>query len=504
MARKVVYKTYQQHQLSLLPPSLDELIPAGHPVRIVNSVIDQIDISIIEKEYKAGGCSSYHPRMLLKVMVYAYMENMYSSRGMERLLKENINYMWLSGMSKPDHNTINRFRCEKLKDSLETIFHHVVELMIEQGVVSLKQAFVDGTKFEANANRYSFVWGKAITKNKARIAQQLKELWSYTQRIAQEELQEPEPPDFEPTDPAKVKETIEKIDRALRGSSQVDNKVKQKVNYAKRNWPSNLEKYNKQEMLLQGRNSMSKTDADATFMRMKEDHMQNGQLKPGYNVQLSTNDQYILCYSVHQHTNDFNALPEHLDRFQRMHGRLPKEVIADAGYGSEENYNLLENKDIVAYVKYPQFDREINNEIGEFDSSRLHYNKEKDCFYCPMGQAIAKRKQYTEQKTGKQITIYQASNCNGCPMRGVCHSSKENRTIKISHELLRHRKKARELLTSEKGQELRKKRSIDVEPTFGHIKHNKKFKRFNLRGIKKVDIEIGLVAIAQNLKKMAA
>lgn len=504
MARKVVYKSYQQHQLSLLPPSLDELIPSGHPVRIVNSVIDQIDISIIEKEYKAGGCSSYHPRMLLKVMVYAYMENMYSSRGMERLLRENINYMWLSGMSKPDHNTINRFRCEKLKNSLETIFSHVVELMIEQGVVSLKQAFVDGTKLEANANRYSFIWGRAIGKNKARISQQLKELWAYTQQVAQEELQEPEPPDFEPTDPAKVKETIEKIDRALRSSSQVDNKIKQKVNYAKRNWPSNLEKYAKQEALLQGRNSMSKTDADATFMRMKEDHMQNGQLKPGYNVQLSTCDQFILCYSVHQHTNDFNALPEHLERFEQMHGCLPKEVVADAGYGSEENYHMLENKDIEAYVKYPQFDREIKNEIGEFDTSRLHYDHHKDCFYCPMGQAIAKRNQYTEQKTGKKITIYQATNCNGCPMRGVCHSSKENRTIKISHELLRHRKKARELLTSEKGQELRKKRSIDVEPTFGHIKHNKKFKRFNLRGIKKVDIEIGLVALAQNLKKMAA
>lgn len=504
MVKKVVYKSYQQHQLTLLPYSLEELIPSGHPVRIVNAVIDQIDISALERMYKVGGCSSYHPRMLLKVMVFSYLENVYSSRAMERLLKENINFMWLSGSSKPDHNTINRFRAEKLKDSLETIFTHVVELMVEQGIVSLKQIFTDGTKIEANANRYTFIWGRSISKSKERIGVQLKSLWKYTQQVAGEEFNEPEPPDFEPTDPQKVRETIEKIDQALRATPEASKEIKQKVNYAKRNWPSKLEEYSRKEQQLQGRNSMSKTDPDATFMRMKEDHMLNGQLKPGYNVQISTQDQFILCYSVHQQTNDYHTLEPHLQCFERMHAALPQDIIADAGYGSEENYQILENKGINAFVKYPLFDKEIKSDIRDFDTSSLYYNKELDCFYCPMGQPMNKTSSYIEAATQKNISVYKAKNCTNCPLLGTCHKSKENRTIKISHELLRHRKKAKELLTSSVGIALRKKRTIDVEPTFGHIKHNKKFKRFNLRGLKKVNIEIGLIALAQNLKKMAA
>jgi len=280
--------------------------------------------------------------------------------------------------------------------------------------------------------------------------------------------------------------------------------MKQKVNYAKRNWPAKLKEYEQAEELLKGRNSMSKTDTDATFMRMKEGHMKNGQLKPGYNVQLSTSDQFIVCYSIHPQSNDYNTLPEHLKRFEAMHACLPEDLIADAGYGSEENYALLEKENITAYVKYPLFDRESRGKLKDFDSSSLHYNAALDCFYCPMGQPMSKISEYEEKDTKKILSIYQAKNCHGCPLRGVCHKSQGNRTLKVSHRLLKYRNKARELLCSENGQALRKKRCVDVEPTFGNIKQNKKFKRFNLRGRVKADIEIGLLAIAQNLKKMAA
>lgn len=505
MAVKPTFKKYQQHQLYLLPPSLEELVPEKHPVRIVNTIVDQLDISKLEREYKSGGTSSYHPRMLLKVMIYSYLDNIYSSRLMERQLKENVHYMWLSGMSKPDHNTINRFRSQRLKNSLETIFTHVVELMVGQGLVNLKQAFIDGTKIEANANKYTFVWGRSISKSKDRIALQLKELWAYTQQIAQEELNEPEPPDFDPVDPEKIRETLAKIDQALKQSPDASKEIKQKVNYAKRNWSSKLEKYAQQEAQLGSRNSMSKTDVDATFMRMKEDHMLNGQLKPGYNIQLSTNDQFILCYSVHQQSNDYNTLPIHLNRFEKMYGIVPDDVVTDAGYGSEENYSWLEDKGINAYVKYPYFDKEQNNKINEFDASTLFYNQQQDCFYCPMGQPMTRQYSYKDMKENKYVSTYQAKNCTTCPIKSVCYKSKlHHRTIRINHELIRHKNKARELLLSEKGEFLRKKRCTDVEPTFGNIKQNKKFKKFNLRGITKVEIEIGLIALAHNLKKLAA
>jgi len=166
---KPVFKSYNQRQMMLLPPSLDEIIEENHPVLIVDQVIDNVDDGVLVKQYKGGGTSSYHPRMLQKVMVYSYLCNIYSSRRMESALKENIHFMWLSGMSRPDHNTLNRFRSEKLKDVIKEIFAQVVMMLVDPGHVSLKDVYVDGTKIEANANRFIFVWGNAIKTSKARM-----------------------------------------------------------------------------------------------------------------------------------------------------------------------------------------------------------------------------------------------------------------------------------------------------------------------------------------------
>jgi transposase len=182
---KAVFKSYNQKQLMLLPPSLDEMIEPGHPVRLVDEIIDNVDDTSLLRQYKGGGTSSYHPRMLLKVMIYSYLCNIYSSRKMESALKENIHFIWLSGMSRPDHNTLNRFRSEKLKDILKEIFAQVVLMLVENGRVNLKDVYVDGTKIEANANRYTFVWSKSIKYNKEKIVEQLNELWAYTQKVAQ-------------------------------------------------------------------------------------------------------------------------------------------------------------------------------------------------------------------------------------------------------------------------------------------------------------------------------
>jgi transposase len=168
-----VFKDNHQGQLMLLPPSLEELIPESHPVRVVNSVIDRINIEVLERKYKGGGSSSYHPGMLLKVLVYGYLSNIYSSRKLETALCENIHFMWISGMSKPDHNTLARFRSERLKNDLKFIFAQVVELLVAEGLISMKSLYTDGTKIEANANRYSFVWGKSIEYNKERIISNL-------------------------------------------------------------------------------------------------------------------------------------------------------------------------------------------------------------------------------------------------------------------------------------------------------------------------------------------
>lgn len=436
---KVVFKDYKPKENLLFPPNLSELIDEKHPVRIVSSIIDGLDIKTLIKSYKPGGTSCYHPKMLLKVLIYGYLSNIYSSRKMEQALKENIHFMWLSAMSRPDHNTLNRFRSERLKTEIKAIFTQIVLLLEKQGLVSLETTFVDGTKIEANANRYTFVWGRAIKKHKARIAEQLEELWNYAQEVAKDELQNQDDIDFKEVDSEKVTQTIEKINEVL-NDKKVPSKVRQKLNYAKKNWANNLEKYKKQQEILEGRNSFSKTDTEATFMRMKEDHMRNGQLKPAYNLQISTNKQFILHYSIHTNPTDTKTLKSHLQGFEESYQKAPKELIADAGYGSEENYNLLKSKKIKAYVKYNYFRK--------------------------------------DQKSGL-IT-----------------------TSQNNPKLAKIREKVFKLLSTRKGIKLRKQRCHDVEPVFAELKHNKNFKRFMLRGKNKVEVEIGILAIAHNLKKM--
>jgi transposase len=493
----------------LLPPSIDELIESNHPVRTVNRVIDSIDLQHLTKCYKGGGTSSYHPRMLLKVLVYSYLCNTYSSRKIEEGLKSNIHFMWLSGMQQPDHNTINRFRGERLKEVLKMLFVQVVELLAQSGHLSLKEVYTDGTKIEANANRYTFVWGNSIKHNKTKMESQLKELWAYTEHIAAEELKDTAPVDFKEISAEQLEKTITKIQTVLKNKEQVPNKVKQKLNYIKREWPKNIDKYKEQEAILKNRNSYSKTDKEATFMRMKEDHMKNGQLKPAYNLQISSNNQFILHYSLHPNPTDTNTLSPHLNSFKELHKTVPSIVTADAGYGSEENYEFLKQQNIKALIKYNSFDKEQDkNYLKEnYRSDYLTYDAETDTVICPSGKPMHKTHSYTRTtSTGykQTYTNYAAVNCNDCILRSKCHTTKSNRNIGINHSLREHKQQANDNLKSDEGIYHRKKRCHDVEPVFANIKHNKKFNRFNLRGLKKVEIEAGLIALAHNLKKVAA
>ena len=503
-----MFKTYSQNQQFLFPPSVDSMIEVNHPVRVVDEVIDRVDIDIVFKKYKGGGATSYHPRMLLKVLVYGYLNNIYSSRRIEASIKENIYFMWLAGMQQPDHRTINRFRSERLRNILKEVFAQIVLLLVDSGHVSLREIYTDGTKIESVANRYSFVWGKAIKTSRDRIKQQLKELWAYTQKVAAAEKDDDTPPDFDKIDSKTVKETIDKIDVALKDIEKVDNKVTQKLNYAKKHWPAKLKQYAKQEKILAGRNSYSKTDTGATFMRMKEDHMLNGQLKPGYNVQLSTNNQFVVNYSLHSNPTDTKTLIPHLEQYKKLYDSLPDVQVTDAGYGSEQNYQYLDKHQIDAYVKPTDFDRRQNKNYhpNSFNTDQLEYDRDKDIYICPAGTPMKNIGQRKKIEHGflKTYTMYKASGCHNCPLRDACHNQKGNRIIHINHRGRRLKQQAYERLKTEKGIYYRKRRPADVEPVFGNIKSNKNFKRFLLKGIEKTEIEWGLLCIAHNLKKIAA
>ena len=508
--RRPTFKPYYQSQLMAIPPTLDELVAKGHPVRIVSDVIDRINIQTLLDAYHIKGSSSYHPQMLLKVLVYGYVSNVYSSRKLEVACRENINFMWLSGMSYPDHNTINRFRGARLKHALRSVFEEVVKLLAKEGVLSIEDVYTDGTKIEANANKYTFVWKKAIQTNKEKMRVALKDIWEYAQGIAKSEDSLPEPDDLTEINTQSVQATVDKLNDVLSNKSQVNKKMKAKLRYVTKNYPTKIAQYEHQEQLLGDRNSYSKTDQDATFMRMKEDHMKNGQLKPGYNIQISTSNQYIVNYTIHPNPTDTKTLPAHLQQHESSFGNILKSITADAGYGSEENYHLLAGKDIQAYVKYGLFDKEQNESYkGKklFSVDKLHYNNEQDCYICPMGQrmdCIGTFKQKTSTGFEQHIKKYQAKNCSRCPLNGACHKAKGNRIIQVNDRLDVYKQQAYELLNSESGIKKRKQRCHDVEPVFANIKNNHNFRRFMLRGKEKVSIEWGLLAIAQNLRKKAA
>lgn len=502
--KRVVFKKYEQHQMMLFPPSLEELIALDHPVRTVNQIVERINIDSLTREYEGGGTSSYHPKMLLKVLVYSYVNNVYSSRKIESNLKENIHYMWLSGMNTPDHNTINRFRSERLEKSLREIFTQVVLLLPETGLLSLRDIYVDGTKIEANANRYTFVWSKSVKYNKDQIRKQLEEIWKYCQALTKEESADTTETSFAEISPEKINETIAIINEKLK-SQELPKKLKEKLKYAKKHWPENMERYESQEEKLQGRNSYSKTDEEATFMRMKEDHLMNGQLKAAYNLQLSTNNQFIIAYSLHQKSTDTQTLPVHLERYMGMYRITPQRVIADAGYGSEENYEYLRSKGITGYVKYNYYEQDKNPKKRKaFCADELYYNEAENCYYCPMGQKM----RYTGEKEKRssngylqKYSRYEAENCKGCPLRPGCHKAEGNRAIEVNFKLKGYKAETMALLNSEEGIYFRKKRGVDVEPVFANIKQNMGFRRFTLRGLKKAEIETGLIALAHNIKK---
>jgi transposase len=470
----------------------------------VNQVVDLLNIDKLLSGYKGGGTSSYHPRMMLKVLFYSYLCNIYSCRKIAKALQENIYFMWLSGNSTPDFRTINRFRGEHLKEPIKELFTDIVLMLNRLGYLSLDVQYIDGTKIESASNRYTFVWRGSVEKHKSRLEAKIHTLLSQIESHIEEDNQS----DEEVLKAIDSEELQTKV-KELNARSEVMSKIEKKqIKQLQEDYLPRLQKYEEQLKKLGDRNSYSKTDEEATFMRMKEDHMKNGQLKPAYNVQISTEDQFITNIGVYQRAGDTATLPSFLDDFEVAYDKQSKVVIAHAGYGSEQNYELMEGKGIEAYVKYNYFHKEQKRawKKNAFAVHNLFYNKDKDFFICPMGQKminVGTRKNKSDLGYISELTRYQAQNCQGCPLKGMCHDAKGNRTIEINYKLNEYKRKARERLLAEEGLYHRGRRCIEPEAVFGQIKHNAQFNRFRLRGLEKVKLEVALIAIAHNLRKLA-
>jgi len=534
-----VFKPYTMAQASLIPPSWEELIPADHIVRVVNRAIERINLEPLLRKYKGGGTSSYHPAMLLKVLVYAYTQRIYSSRQIAKAIRENVNFLWLSGGNQPDFRTINSFRGEKMKGVIEEVFTLVLELLVEEGYVKLENYFVDGTKVEANANRHKVVWAKSRAKYEGRLREKVKELLKEIEDVNDAENAEYGDKDLEEMggsgggiDAEKLEKKIAELNRRLKEQPE-NKKLARGVKKLETDYLPRQKRYEEQERKLAGRTSYSKTDKDATFMRMKEDRGAKEPLpKPAYNIQTGTEGQFVVGFSLHQRSGDTNCLIPHLEGIKANlnaiarrkpdllprsdEGQsvcLPHNISADAGYGSEENYVYLEEHKLGNYVKYNTFYREqqkhrkpelIRKAI--FRSENFPYDEEKDEFICPANQRLTYR--YTgheKSENGYRIEVkhYEATGCNACPFKPECTQAKNNRHLRVSFRLRLFREQAKSNLLSEQGKKLRVQRNVEVETFFGQVKHNMHFRRFSLRGLEKVETEWGIVCIAHNLRKLA-
>jgi len=421
--------------------------------------------------------------------------------------------MWLGDSRKPDFNTINRFR-NRFKDEIGNIFTEIVLLLAEKGYITLEVEYIDGTKIESKANKYTFVWRRTTEKNRAKLIEKIKVLLGQIDdAIAQEKAEEYEP---EKISSAELREMANKLNESLETKpkpatpeEKSAHKEKKQQVKALREHADKLDEYDEKLENLGNRNSYSKTDKGATFMRMKEDAMNNGQTKPGYNLQIGTENQFITDFGIFQTPGDpFTMIPFYKSFFNR-YGKFPQTGVADSGYGSEENYSFMDEAGIEAYVKYNMFHKEqrMHYEPSPFSIQGMYYNDKDDYYVCPMGQHLTRigtAKTKTESGYVTESARCKAKRCEGCPLRGSCTRTKGDRIVEVNHRLIKYRDKAKERLISEEEIKHRGQRCIEPEAVFGQIKYNWQYKRFRHTGKDKVAMDFAFLAIAHNLSKMCS
>ena len=392
MSTKIHFRDYNPKQMILFPQRLDKDIAENDPVRVIDMVIDNLKLDNFKKLYKERGRSPYHPKMMLKAIIYGYMNNLYSCRKIETALKRDIHFIWLAGYEQPDFNTINRFR-NRVKDEINQVFTQLVILLAEKEFITLDVEYIDGTKIESKANKYTFVWRKSTEKNRAKLLEKIKTLLGQIDEAIAQENADPE--NGQSFTPAELRDIADELNRSLDNMPATkEQKEKRKVIKKQikelREHADKLSEYDEKLRILGERNSYSKTDQDATFMRMKEDAMNNGQTKPGYNLQIGTENQFILDFGLFQTPGDPLTMISFFNSFLHRYDKFPKICVADSGYGSEENYCYMEESGIDAYVKYNWFHREqrMHYEPNPFSSQALYYNAEGDYYICPMGQRM--------------------------------------------------------------------------------------------------------------------
>ena len=499
-----------------LPLNIETIIPEDDSVRLLSQFVEAMDLTDLYSTYER--INSVSPRTLLKIVLYSYMNGDYSSRSMELNCKRDINFMFLlEGQSAPDHATFARFRSIHFAPCSKRILAEMSNTLFELGEVSGETIFIDGTKIEASANKYTFVWKKTVTKNQEKLLVKLADFVAECEQLYDIKIV------YGNTIKMKY---VKKLRKKLYALKESENVVfvhgigKRKTPLQKsietlEGYLSRFKEYNQKIHICGERNSYSKTDHDATFMRMKEDAMGNGQLKPAYNLQHGVDSEYITWLTIGPQPTDTTTLIPFLKDAEEHLKFKYTNITADAGYESEENYLFLEGNGQLSYIKPANYEisktRKYRNDIGKIEN--MEYDEEADVYTCRNNQKLTvDHISHSKSKTGyvSEKTIYKCENCESCSYKKECIKGnncktpleERTKTLQVAKTFLKYRQEDLKRILSEEGILFRINRSIQAEGSFGDLKQDMQFRRYLSKGTVNVLAESTLLAMARNINKL--
>ena len=512
------YTTSSLYYQIKLPLDLEILIPADDPVRLLSAFVEGMELRDLYKTYGKIKKNQVSPKQLFKIIIYASMNRLYSSREIETACRRDINFMYLlEGKPAPDHATIARFISLHFSQCSKSTLAEVTDILFQLGEISGKSIFIDGTKIESVANKYTFVWKKAVTKNQTKLFEKISDLVheceilygikiAYHNKISLHTLKRMRKKLYK----IKNEEQIVFVHGIGKRKTPVQKSIETLESYIEK-----LKEYTKKIHVCGERNSYSKTDPDATFMRMKEDAMMNGQLKPAYNLQHGVDSEYVTWLTISARPTDTRTLIPFLKEMEEYLAFKYREIVADAGYESEENYLFIEENQQLAFIKPQNY--EISNTIKyKQEISRMEnmeYNADNDTYYCQNGQLLTaqyEKKEKTASGYKRTVTVYRCSHCQGCPLKSECIKGNNCKTpmeerqkvLYVSKVMKEKRREALERISSDYGTQLRMNRSIQAEGSFAVIKEDMEFRRYLYRGKENVTAQSIILAIGYNLNKL--
>ena len=503
-----------------LPLNLETVIPSDDSVRLLSQFVEEMDLAALYSTYERIRNNAPTPRQMLKIVLYAAMNRLYSSRDIETACRRDINFMFLlEGMPAPDHATIARFKSLHCSSCSMELLGQMSGWLYMNGEISGHDIFIDGTKIESRANKYTFVWKKAVTKSLAKLQEKIcafveecEEMYGirviHDGRVSLHKMKTLRKKLYA----LKVAEGITFVHGVGKRKSQLQKSVETLEGYTEK-----MKEYTKKLHVCGSRNSYSKTDPDATFMRMKEDAMLNGQLKPAYNLQHGVDSEYIVWLEISQKATDFLALIPFLKKMEQSLGFKYTNIVADAGYESEENYMFIEANGQIAFIKPANYEISKTHKY-KHDTSRfenMFYDSANDCYICRNNHKLAatgSRKYRTASGYERESTVYTCADCSGCPYKKECIRGNNCRTpweerykrIEVSRKFVEKRAECLERITSDEGIRLRINRSIQAEGSFSETKYGMGFRRYMCSGIRNVTMESVIIAMAHNINKLHA